>query len=63
MCWTEEHDKGLVRKIIAHTPFDSPTKKGTPAQGANWNAVINQLLQIREPSFKVGLEQKAVSNL
>lgn len=27
-----------------------------------WNAVINQLLQIREPSFKVGLEQKAVSN-
>ena len=24
--------------------------------------MINQLLQIREPSFKVGLEQKAVSN-
>ena len=63
MCWTEQHDKGLVREIIAHTPFDGPTKKGTPAQGAKWNAVINQLLQIREPSFKVGLEQKAVSNL
>ena len=62
MCWTEQHDKGLVREIIAHTPFDGPTKKGTPAQGAKWNAVINQLLQIREPSFKVGLEQKAVSN-
>lgn len=62
MCWTEEHDKGLVREIIAHTPFDGPTKKGTPAQGAKWNAVINRLLQIREPSLKVGLEQKAVSN-
>lgn len=62
MCWTEEHDKGLVREIIAHTPFDGPTKKGTPAQGAKWNAVINRLLQIREPSFKVGSEQKAVSN-
>lgn len=55
MCWTEQHDKGLVREIIAHTPFDGPTKKGTPAQGAKWNAVINQLLQIREPSFLLAL--------
>ena len=30
-------------------------KKGTPARGAKWNAVMNQLLQIREPSFKVSL--------
>ena len=30
-------------------------KKGTPARGAKWNAVMNQLLQIKEPSFKVSL--------
>ena len=62
MCWTEEHHKVLVREIIANNPFDGTTKKGTPARGAKWNAVINQLLQIREPSFKVGLDQKAVRN-
>lgn len=49
-------------KVLSEKSFDGPTKKGTPAQGAKWNAVINQLLQVREPSFKVGLEQKAVSN-
>ena len=53
MCWTEENDKVLVREIIANNPFDGTTKKGTLARGAKWNAVINQLLQIREPSFKV----------
>ena len=62
MCWTEEHDKVLVREIIANNPFDGTIKKGTTARGAKWNAVINQLLQIREPSFKVGLDQKAVRN-
>ena len=62
MCWTEEHHKVLVREIIANNPFDGTAKKGTPARGAKWNAVINQLLQIREPSFKVGLDQKAVRN-
>ena len=62
MCWTEEHHKVLVREIIANNPFDGTTKKGTPARGAKWNAVINQQLQIREPSFKVGLDQKAVRN-
>lgn len=55
MYWTEEHDKILVREIIANNPFDGTTKKGTPARGAKWNAVMNQLLQIKEPSFKVSL--------
>lgn len=55
MYWTEEHDKILVREIIANNPFDGTTKKGTSARGAKWNAVMNQLLQIREPSFKVSL--------
>ncbi|PFX13910.1 hypothetical protein AWC38_SpisGene21975 [Stylophora pistillata] len=53
-CWTEEHDKVLVREIIANKPFDGTTKKSTPARGAKWNAVINQLLQIRE--LEKGLE-------
>ena len=56
MYWTEEHDKVLFREIIADNPFDGTTKKkGTPARGAKWNAVMNQLLQIKEPSFKVSL--------
>ncbi|PFX22166.1 hypothetical protein AWC38_SpisGene13291 [Stylophora pistillata] len=60
MCWTEEDDKVLVREIIANNPCDDTTKKGTPARGAKWNAAINQLLKIREPSFKVGLDQYVV---
>ena len=34
MYWTEEHDKVLVREIIANNPFDGTTKKGYTSSGS-----------------------------
>ena len=57
MFWTEEHDIMMCREILAVDPF-SGTKKGTVQRGAKWNEIVNNLLRIENPKFKV--DQRAV---
>lgn len=51
MCWTEEHDTSLCREILAVDPFD--TKKGKYQRGEKWKTVVDNLMAIQAPKFKV----------
>ena len=52
MFWTEEHDKLMCREILAVDPF-TRTKKGTVQRGAKWKEVVDNLMAIDSPKFKV----------
>ena len=52
MFWTEEHDKLMCREILAVDPFTG-TKKGTVQRGAKWKEVVDNLMAIDSPKFKV----------
>ena len=57
MFWTEEHDIMLCREILAVNPFTG-TKKGTVQRGAKWSEIVDNLMNIENPKFKV--DQRAV---
>lgn len=59
MFWTEEHDIMLCRQMLAVNPFTS-TKKGTVQRGAQWNEIVDNLMGIENPKFKV--DQRAVKD-
>ena len=52
MFWTEEHDIMLCREILTVNPFTG-TKKGTVQRGAKWNEIVDNLMNIENPKFKV----------
>jgi hypothetical protein len=57
MFWTEEHDIIMCREILAVDPFTG-TKKGTVERGAKWTEIVDNLMKIENPKFKV--DQRAV---
>lgn len=52
MFWTEEHNLMLCREILAVDPFTG-TKKGTVQRGAKWKEIVDNLMKIEIPKFKV----------
>jgi hypothetical protein len=52
MFWTEEHDLMLCREILAVDPFTG-TKKGTVQRGAKWKEIVDNLMKVEIPKFKV----------
>ena len=57
MFWTAEHDVLMCREILAVNPFTG-TKKGTVQRGTKWNEIVDNLMKIENPQFKV--DQRAV---
>ena len=52
MFWTDDHDKLMCREILAVDPFTG-TKKGTVQRGAKWKEIVENLMAIHSPKFKV----------
>lgn len=52
MVWTEDHDKLMCREILCVDPFTG-TKKGTAQRGAKWKEIVDNLMSIQVPKFKV----------
>ena len=51
MEWSEEHDVLFLREMLARNVFG--TKKGSPARGLAWEAIVDSLNEIRSPKFQV----------
>ena len=51
MEWSEEHDVLFLREMIARNVFG--TKKGSPARGLAWEAIVDSLNEIHSPKFQV----------
>ena len=49
---TEEHDILLCREILAVKAFIGK-KKGTAQRGTKWNFIVEKLMTIEAPKFKV----------
>ena len=52
MFWTEEHDLLMCHEILTVNPFTG-TKKGTVQRGAKWKTIVDNLMKIESPEFKV----------
>ena len=57
MEWSEEHDVLFLREMLARNVF--ATKKGSPARGLAWEAVVDSLNEIHSPKFQLK-DKKAV---
>ena len=57
MEWSEEYDVLFLREILARNVF--ATKKGSPARGLAWEAVVDSLNEIHSPEFQLK-DKKAV---
>lgn len=51
MEWTEEHDVLLLREILGSNVF--VVKKGSPARGLAWEAIVESLNKIESPKFQL----------
>ena len=51
MEWSEEHDVLFLREMLARNVFG--TKKGSPARGLAWEAIVDSLKEIHSPKFQV----------
>ena len=51
MEWSEEHDVLFLREMLARNVFG--TKKGSPACGLAWEAIVDSLNEIHSPKFQV----------
>ena len=51
MEWSEEHDVLFLREMLARNVFG--TKKGSPARGLAWEAIVDSLNGIHSPKFQV----------
>lgn len=51
MEWTEEHDVLLLREILGSNVF--VVKKGSPARGLAWEAIVESLNKIDSPKFQL----------
>ena len=57
MEWSEEHDVLFLREMLARNIFG--TKKGSPARGLAWEAIVDSLNEIHSPKFQLK-DKKAV---
>ena len=57
MEWSEEHDVLFLREMVARNVFG--TKKGSPARGLAWEAIVDSLNEIHSPKFQLK-DKKAV---
>lgn len=57
MEWSEEHDVLFLREMLARNVFG--TKKGSPARGLAWEALVDSLNEIHSPKFQLK-DKKAV---
>ena len=57
MEWSEEHDVLFLREMVARNVFG--TKKGSPAPGLAWEAIVDSLNEIHSPKFQLK-DKKAV---
>ena len=51
MEWSKEHDVLFLREMLARNVFG--TKKGSPAGGLAWEAIVDSLNEIHSPKFQV----------
>lgn len=51
MEWSEEHDVLFLREMLARNVFG--TKKGSPARGLAWEAIVDSLNEIHSPKFQL----------
>ena len=51
MEWSKEHDVLFLREMLARNVFG--TKKGSPARGLAWEAIVDSLNEIHSPKFQV----------
>ena len=51
MEWSKEHDVLFPREMLARNVFG--TKKGSPARGLAWEAIVDSLNEIHSPKFQV----------
>ena len=58
MVWTDSHNILLCREILVKNPFIH--KKSSPQRGQVWQEIAVNLSHIREPNFKIDLDQHAV---
>ena len=58
MVWSDDHDILVCNEILAENPFRF--KKSSPQRGQVWQEIATNLSHIREPNFKVDLDQCAV---
>ena len=49
MEWSEEHDVLLLREILGSNVF--LVKKGSPARGLAWEAIVERLNRMESPNF------------
>ena len=57
MEWSKEHDVLFLREMLARNVFG--TKKGSPARGLAWEALVDSLNEIHYPKFQLK-DKKAV---
>ena len=57
MEWSEEHDVLFLRELLARNVFG--TKKGSPACGLAWEALVDSQNEIHYPKFQLK-DKKAV---
>ena len=57
MEWSKEHDVLFLREMLARNVFG--TKKGSPARGLAWEAIVDNLNDIHCPKFQLK-DKKAV---
>ena len=57
MEWSEEHDVLFLREMLARNIFGA--KKGSPARGLAWEAIVDSLNEIHSPKFQLK-DKKAV---
>ena len=51
MEWSEEHDVLFLTEMSARNVFE--TKKGSPARGLTWEAIVDSLNEIHSPKFQL----------
>jgi len=51
MEWSEEHDVLFLREMLARNIFGA--KKGSPARGLAWEAIVDSVNEIHSPKFQL----------
>ena len=55
MEWSEEHDVLFLREMLARNMFGA--KKGSPARGLAWEAIVDHLNEIHSPNFHLKVKK------
>ena len=55
MEWSEEHDVLFLREMLARNMFGA--KKGSPARGLAWEAIVDHLNEIHSPKFQLKVKK------